>query len=69
MMKNSWCFSVPTDKEGVNIEALEKVILEHQDKLGETNEKRPYRAMFYTIPVFNNPLTISLPPGEFYAHT
>jgi DNA-binding transcriptional MocR family regulator len=47
----------------VDVKALEQVILEHQDKLGKTNDNRPYRAMFYTIPVFNNPTTITFPPG------
>jgi DNA-binding transcriptional MocR family regulator len=50
----------------MNVEALEQLILEHQDKLGETSDKRPYRAMLYTIPVFNNPTTVSLSPGQSY---
>ncbi|XP_028407681.1 uncharacterized protein LOC114530278 [Dendronephthya gigantea] len=54
--------AVPTDDEGVKIDALEQLILEHMDKLGETSETRPYRAMFYTVPVFNNPTSVSLPP-------
>ena len=53
------------DSEGVNVTALEELILEHQEKFGETDDKRPYRAMFYTIPVFNNPTTTSLTPGLF----
>ena len=48
----------------MNVEALEQLIVERQEKLGDTNEKRPYRAMFYTIPVFNNPTTVSLSSGQ-----
>ena len=57
------CFSVPTDGDGVKIDALEQLILEHMDKLGEISGARPYRAMFYTVPVFNNPTSANLPPG------
>ena len=47
----------------MNVTVLEELILEHEEKLGETNDGRPYRGMFYTIPVFNNPTSISFTPG------
>ncbi|XP_028407685.1 uncharacterized protein LOC114530280 isoform X2 [Dendronephthya gigantea] len=53
--------AVPTDDDGVKIDVLEQLILKHMDKLGETSEARPYRAMFYTAPVCNNPTSVNLP--------
>lgn len=51
------------DDHTVNVDAFDQLLTEYSDKLGKTNEKRPYRAMFYTIPVFHNPTTKTISPG------
>ena len=57
-------FIVPTDCYGVNVEALEKLIQQYQNKFNKIDKKHPYTALFYTIPVFNNPTSITLPSGN-----
>lgn len=59
-------FVVPTDSKGVIIDTLEQLIDERQDRFRKTDEKHPYRALFYTVPVFNNPKSVSLSPGLSY---
>lgn len=52
------------DDKGIDVEAFDKMLAEYSKKLGRTDEQRPYRAMFYTIPVFHNPTSRILPAGQ-----
>lgn len=54
---------IPSDSDGIIVEELEKLIMEHSDKLRPPTEKKPYSAMLYCVPTFNNP-TGSFLPGE-----
>lgn len=51
------------DDEGVDVEAFDRLLIEYGPKLGKIDNERPYRAMFYTIPVFHNPTSRLLPAG------
>ena len=52
---------VPSDNDGIIVEELEKLIMEHSDKLRPLTEKKPYSAMLYCVPTFNNPTGSFLP--------
>ena len=54
---------IPSDNDGIIVEELEKLIKEHSDKLRPPTEKKPYSAMLYCVPTFNNP-TGSILPAE-----
>ena len=52
---------VPSDKDGIIIEELEKLLMEYSDKLPPPTEKKPFSAMLYCVPTYNNPTGSSLP--------
>ena len=54
---------IPSDNDGIIVEELEKLIMEHSEKLRPPTEKKPYSAMLYCVPTFNNP-TGSILPAE-----
>lgn len=52
---------IPSDNDGIVVEELEKLIMEHSDKLRPPTEKKPFSAMLYCVPTFNNPTGSILP--------
>ena len=54
---------VPTDQDGIIIEEFEKLLAQHCDQMRQPTEKKPFSAMLYCIPTFNNP-TGSVLPAE-----
>ncbi|XP_076454760.1 2-aminoadipate transaminase-like [Babylonia areolata] len=45
----------PCDDDGLDTEALDRLLTAHRPKPDEERTKKPFWAMVYTIPVFNNP--------------
>ncbi|KAL5006606.1 hypothetical protein ScPMuIL_015412 [Solemya velum] len=54
--------SVPTDKDGILVDELGKLLEEHYPIDKNINQKSPFWAMVYLIPVFSNPKGYTLPP-------
>lgn len=52
---------VPCDKDGIIVEELEKLMMEHSNELRPPTDKKPYSAMLYCVPTFNNPTGSFLP--------
>lgn len=52
---------VPSDKDGMIVGELEKRLMEHSNDLRLPKEKKPYSAMLYIVPTFNNPTGSYLP--------
>lgn len=46
---------VPSDKDGMIVDELEKLMMEHSNELRAPTDKKPYSAMLYCVPTFNNP--------------
>lgn len=57
-------FTVPTDKDGILVDELGKLLEEHYPIDKNINQKSPFWAMVYLIPVFSNPKGYTLPPGK-----
>ncbi|XP_021938949.1 uncharacterized protein LOC110839244 isoform X2 [Zootermopsis nevadensis] len=54
--------TVPTDSEGVDVAAMEKIVRKEKSRGSWTmTEGKPFWAMFYTIPIFHNPTGVILP--------
>lgn len=51
------------DEEGMRMDLLEEKIL--QTKLKTTNEKYPFTAVVYLVPVFHNPTTKNMSAGTY----
>ncbi|XP_069689406.1 2-aminoadipate transaminase-like [Periplaneta americana] len=57
--------TVPIDSEGVDVEAMEKIVRDEKSKGSWTvSEEKPFWAMFYTIPIFHNPTGTKLPKNR-----
>ena len=54
---------VPTDQDGIIVEELERLLAQNCDQMRPPTEKKPFSAMLYCIPTFNNP-TGSVLPAE-----
>ncbi|KAJ7365353.1 hypothetical protein OS493_005459 [Desmophyllum pertusum] len=52
---------VPSDKDGIIVDELEKLMMEHSNELRPPTDKKPYSAMLYCVPTFNNPTGSYLP--------
>ena len=62
----SHLFTVPTDDNGMDMDALERLITEYKDKgTTQITDKKPFRALIYIIPFFNNPTGRCMAPGKF----
>jgi len=47
------------------VAAMKNIVREEKSKgFWSVTEKKPFWAMFYTIPVFHNPTGITLPKGK-----
>lgn len=56
---------VPMKNDVVDLEALEKIIIEEKTKGNFLlNDQKIFWAMFYTIPIFHNPTGMTLSPGN-----
>lgn len=52
---------VPSDQDGVMVDELEKLMMEYCNELRQPTDKKPYSAMLYCTPTFNNPTGSCLP--------
>ena len=52
---------VPSDKDGIVVDELERLMMEHSSKLRPPTDKKPYSALLYCVPTFNNPTGSCLP--------
>ena len=52
---------VPTDNDGMLVDELEKLMMKHSSDLRPGTDKKPYSAMLYCVPTFNNPTGSYLP--------
>ena len=55
--------SIPTDEDGIVVDELEELFVQHSNQMRPTTEKKPFSALLYCIPTFNNP-TGSVLPAE-----
>ena len=55
---------IPTDQDGIIVDELEKLIIEHSDKVRLPTDAKPFSAMVYCVPTFNNPTGSFLPAGR-----
>ena len=46
---------VPSDNDGMIVDELEKLMMEHSNELRAPTDKKPYSAMVYVVPTFSNP--------------
>lgn len=46
---------VPSDDDGMIVDELEKLMIEHSNELKPPTDKKPYSALVYCVPTFNNP--------------
>lgn len=46
---------IPSDKDGMIVDELEKQMMKHANELRPPTDKKPYSAMLYCVPTFNNP--------------
>lgn len=54
---------IPTDQDGILVEELEKLLAQHCHQMRSPTDRKPFSAMLYCIPTFNNP-TGSVLPAE-----
>ena len=59
-----YLFSVPTDKEGIDLTILETHLKQNRPPTME-GLKSPFWAYVYTIPTFNNPMGHCMNPGRY----
>lgn len=52
------------DEKGMDVDLLEKLILEMKPSAKSGTAQRPFWAMIYTIPTFQNPTGRVLPEGK-----
>ena len=52
---------VPSDNDGMMVDELEKLMMKHSSELRPATDKKPYSAMLYCVPTFNNPTGSYLP--------
>lgn len=53
---------IPTDQNGILVDKLEKLLVQHSHEMRPGTKKKPYSALLYCIPTFNNPTGSVLPP-------
>ena len=53
----------PTDEDEIAVEELEKLFVQHSNQMRPATEKKPFSALLYSIPTFNN-ATGSVLPAE-----
>ena len=54
---------IPTDENGIVVDELEKLFVQHSNQMRSATERKPFSALLYCIPTFNNP-TGSVLPAE-----
>lgn len=55
---------VPSDKDGIIVDELERQLMKRVSELPPPTDMKPYSAMLYCVPTFNNPTGSCLPPEQ-----
>uniref|UniRef100_F1KUP4 Aminotransferase class I/classII large domain-containing protein n=1 Tax=Ascaris suum TaxID=6253 RepID=F1KUP4_ASCSU len=57
--------SVPNEVDGINVDRLEEIWAKDLKEVStEEQSKKPYQALFYTVPIFHNPTGTILSPAK-----